>query len=165
MLFRSEEAVATRDPSRPVFGQPPAGDDAVDVRMVEKRLCPGVQDGQEADLSAKTLRVEGDLGQCLGGRGEEQGIGDAWVGTKDGMQDIGNGDDGVVVLDRKQISLTCLNPSKFGQALALGTASVPTGVVGDFLMRASIAVQEVTTEQGGSAAGDCRQGSPLLGGQ
>ena len=64
-----EEVPAGRDPAGVVEGEPPAGDDAVDVRMVEQLLGPGVQDGGEADR-----RAEASAGDCVErlGRGGEQ---------------------------------------------------------------------------------------------
>jgi hypothetical protein len=36
------------------------------MRMMLELLIPGVKDAEETDLSAKPLRVAGDLKQCLG---------------------------------------------------------------------------------------------------
>jgi hypothetical protein len=44
-----EEAGATRDPLRAVRREAPTGHDAVQMEMVDQRLSPGVQHGEDAD--------------------------------------------------------------------------------------------------------------------
>lgn len=68
---RQEEARATGDPALAVRSHPAAGYDAVQVRVVQQVLAPGVQDGDEADLGAQVSAIGGDGAQGLGG-GVEQ---------------------------------------------------------------------------------------------
>ena len=63
-----EEAWPAGDPARAVGDEAAAGDDAMQMRMMEQVLAPGVQHGEEADLGAQMLRIGGDGAQGLGGR-------------------------------------------------------------------------------------------------
>ena len=45
-----EEGIAGMDPADLIWGQTAGGDHAVDMRMKEQVLTPGMQDGEEADL-------------------------------------------------------------------------------------------------------------------
>lgn len=51
----NKEIFARGDPASLVGGDPAAGNNAVDVRVVMKRLSPGMEDGQEADFGAEML--------------------------------------------------------------------------------------------------------------
>ena len=53
--------VAAGNPGGSVGCQATARDDAVEMGMVHQGLAPGVQHGDEADISAEMLRVGGDL--------------------------------------------------------------------------------------------------------
>jgi hypothetical protein len=55
-----------RDPVHAVRGEPAAGDDAVQVRMEQQVLSPGVQDGREADLRAQVIGILRDRQQRAG---------------------------------------------------------------------------------------------------
>ena len=57
---RQEEARSARDPARPVRREAAAGDDAMEMRMMDQRLSPRVQDGEEADRGAQVRRIGGD---------------------------------------------------------------------------------------------------------
>ena len=52
--------------------QAAAGDDTVDVRMMGKRLPPGVKNGEKPDFGAEVFRVSGYGLKCGRGGGEQQ---------------------------------------------------------------------------------------------
>ena len=56
-----EEAWTTGNPARPIGGEPSAGDDAMDMRVMQQILSPGVQHGQKADLGPQMFRIGGNL--------------------------------------------------------------------------------------------------------
>ncbi len=58
---RQEESRPAGDPTRAIRSQATSRHDAMHMRMVLKVLTPGVEDGQEADLSPEVLGVGGDL--------------------------------------------------------------------------------------------------------
>lgn len=57
---RQEEARPTGDPSRPIRRQATTGNDTVQMGMMEERLSPGVEHGEEADCRAEVARIGGD---------------------------------------------------------------------------------------------------------
>ena len=57
---RQEEAGPAGEPARPVRRQAAAGNDHVDVWVMDQRRTPGVEDGCEADARAEMIRVGGD---------------------------------------------------------------------------------------------------------
>jgi hypothetical protein len=64
---RQEEPGRARVPA-PVPSQTSSRHDAVDVRMMDERLAPGMEDSEEPETSAEMLRVVGDLLKRLGHR-------------------------------------------------------------------------------------------------
>ena len=49
------------------------------MRMMPQSLAPGVQHGQETNLSAEVFRVCGNSAQGLGGGGEQQVVNDSLI--------------------------------------------------------------------------------------
>jgi DUF971 family protein len=54
------------------------------VRMMEKRLAPSVEDGEEAELGAEMLRIGGDCAQGLGDGVKEDVVDRSFVVMGDG---------------------------------------------------------------------------------
>jgi hypothetical protein len=65
-LDRQEELGLRSDPSRVIGSKTASGYHTVYMWMMLELLIPGVKNAEEADFSAKPLRVAGDLKQCLG---------------------------------------------------------------------------------------------------
>jgi hypothetical protein len=63
---RQEELWRRVDPSRVIRSETAGGYNTVYMRMMLELLVPGVEDAEETDLCAKTLRVAADLKKCLG---------------------------------------------------------------------------------------------------
>jgi len=70
------------------------------------------------------------------------------------VERIGNSEDDVVVLDRQQMLLLSFEPAALLAALAFGTVSVPTGVIGDLAVIAAVALVDVTAEGRSTAIED-----------
>ena len=66
--------------------------------MVDERLAPGVEDGEEADLGAEVAGVSGDRAQGVGDRPEEEAVNDGLVVGGDLGDGRGHGEDDVEVL-------------------------------------------------------------------
>jgi len=62
--YRHQVLVAAAHPSRTIFAEPATDDDAVQVRVEEELLGPGVQDGRETDPDAQP--AAGHLQERLG---------------------------------------------------------------------------------------------------
>src|ERR1700730_10152150 len=72
-FHRGEKSVPEANPVFAVKREPTAWDHAVDMRMMQKVLAPGMQHTQEADLGAEMFCVRRDL-QQRGGTGAEQQV-------------------------------------------------------------------------------------------
>ncbi len=64
-LHGQEVTLTSRDPAAAVVGQTASRHHAVQMRMEQQVLAPGVQDGRETDLGSQTLRI---------GRQRQQGL-------------------------------------------------------------------------------------------
>ena len=74
-----KEVLAATDPTRSVGAGAATGNNAVDVRMVQQVLAPGVQDREEADLGPQVFGVCGDGEECLRAGSEEDAVEDFLV--------------------------------------------------------------------------------------
>ena len=81
-LGRDQEGIARRMPLAAVIGDAAAGDQAVDMWMEDKLLCPGVQDGEHADGATDVARVTGEFDDGVRCRFHQQGIAVALVGAQ-----------------------------------------------------------------------------------
>ena len=104
--------------------------DAMDVRMMEQGLAPGMQHGDHAELGAEVAGVGGDHAQCLGRRSEQDGVDRRLVLEGDLRGCRRNGEDEVEVFHRQQFGLTGGEPLGAGLALALRAVLVAAGIVG-----------------------------------
>ena len=71
---RQEESGSAGNPAAAVAREPPTRDHAVQMRMMDERLAPGVEDGEEADLGAQVAGVGGYGAECLGDGPEEEPV-------------------------------------------------------------------------------------------
>ena len=116
--------------------------------MVHQRLAPGVQHGDEADISAEMLRVGGDglEGSC---GGSEQGAIDfALVLQCQRREFCRQGEDDVEIGDRQQILAAVFQPLRALLRLALGTVAIAAGVVRYAQLTAGIAGIDVAAKLG-----------------
>ena len=68
-----KEVGSAGDPAAAVGRQTAAGDDAVQVWMMEHGLAPSVKDGEEAEFGTKMFGIGGDRAQGFG-HGVEQDV-------------------------------------------------------------------------------------------
>jgi hypothetical protein len=126
-----EEVGAGGDPVGVPRVETPAGDNAVDMRVEQQQLRPGVEDRGDGDLGAQA--AEGNLLQGFGDRGEEQGVRRLGGGQEEGVQFGGDGEDDMEVRDGQEVPPLGVHPARGLQPLAFGAMPIPTGVVGDLL--------------------------------
>jgi hypothetical protein len=158
-----EEVVACRDPAIPFLRESARRDDTMDMRVEEEVLCPGVEDGGEADLGSQMFRIGRD-GPKSGRDGlEEEVVNDLLVVEGEGAEGVGKCEDDVEVRDRQEFAPPGLEPFGFGQGLTLGAVPVAAGVVGDHLVVAMVAPIEMSPQGGGPALLDSAHDLPLLG--
>ena len=70
---RKKEGIARMNPALVIWGQAAGRDHAVDMRVMQKVLAPGVKHTEETDLCAEMRRIGGGLQQG-GGAGAEQQV-------------------------------------------------------------------------------------------
>lgn len=149
-----EETGSAGDPTAAWWIETASGDDAMDVRMEEQSLGPGVQDAGESDRGTEIPGVACDVMQGLRDGGKEQAIATPGIGAEQRVKRVGHGEDDVVVLDRQQMFSLGFEPAELLAALAFGTVPVPAGVVGDLAVIAAVALLDVAAEGGGAAVED-----------
>ena len=139
--------------------------------MMDERLAPGVQNGEEADLGAEVAGVRGYGAERLGDGSEEETVDDGLVLGGDLGDRRGHGEDDVEVLGGQQVRPAPFEPRGAGQRLTGRTVAVATGVVPDAPMTALVTLLDVPAEGGGAALLDGRhhaavrrrEGGPDLG--
>ena len=90
---RQEESCSTLDPPQAVGRESSAGNDAMEVRMVEQVLSPGVKYGEESDFGTQVLRIGGDDAQCLGCGTEKEAVDNPFVVKGNGGDLFGQRED------------------------------------------------------------------------
>ena len=133
--------------------------------MVDERLAPGVEDGEEADLGAEVARVGGDRAERVGDGPEEQTVDDGLVLRGDLGDGRGHGEDDVEVLGGQQVRAAPFKPLGARQRLAGRTVAVAARVVPDAPMAAAVTLLDVTAERGGAALHDGRHHTTLRRGE
>src|SRR5271163_4711111 len=122
------------NPMRLVGGETTRRDQAVDVRMEEQVLAPGMQDADESNPRREPLRVGGDFLHRGGAAAEEQVVQQAGIALAERVQLVRQRKDHVEVADGQQFLLTSREPALPGLRLALHAVTVAAGVIRDRLM-------------------------------
>src|SRR5215471_13402096 len=144
---RQEEIAPAGDPPGAVGREPATSDDAMQMRMMEERLPPSVEHGQEAELGAEMLGIGGDYAQGLGGGAEEDAVDGCLVLMVDGGDRRRQCEDNVKVGRRQKLRLAIFQPLSAGQRLAFWAMSVAARIVRDALMTACFALLDVAAER------------------
>ena len=130
--------------------------------VVDQRLPPGMEHGEEAELRAQMLGIGGDDPKRLGDGPEEQPIDDRLVLQRDLRDRLREGKDDVEVLAVEEVRRAGLDPGGPGERLALGTVAIAAGVIPDPPMPAVVALFDMPAERGGATLFD-RGHHPALG--
>ena len=107
---REEEAGFAGNPPLAVRRQPPTGDDAMQMGMVQQVLPPGVEHGNEADLGAEVLGVGGDGAERLGRGAEEEVVDLALVLEGNRGDGGGEGEDHMEIPDGQKLRTAVFQP-------------------------------------------------------
>jgi hypothetical protein len=79
-----------------------------------------------------------------------------------GRDRLGDGKDDMEILHAvQQLGLPVFQPLRPGEGLTLGTVAISTGVVGDALMAAGVALLDMTAQGGGATQFDSAHGAQL----
>ena len=119
-----------------------------------ERLSPGMQDGQEAGLSAKMLGIGGDFEQRGGTGFEQQREEPPLVLPHQRDQRVRHAEDQVIVTHGQKFLLPPHEPPVAGVGLALRAVPVAAGVIGDGLMAATGALIAMSAQRSRAAACD-----------
>jgi hypothetical protein len=74
--YGEEESFSTGNPALFFRGQATAGNDTVDMGMIQEILSPGVDNSDEAEVCPETLWIPGQFQKGLGDRAKEEVIED-----------------------------------------------------------------------------------------
>jgi hypothetical protein len=149
-----EEAGPAGLPGASVVGQAAGGDDTVHVGMMDQSLAPGVEDDEEADLSAEVARVGGDLLKRAASRAQEKRVDEVGAVQGERCQALGQREDDVGVGHRQHLGLAGIEPAGLGAALTLRAVTVAARVVGDLAVPAGVTRVDVPAETSGAAGQD-----------
>ena len=131
------------------------------MRVLLQVLAPGVQHEQPADPRAQVLGVGGDRLQGLGRRVKQQPIQQLGVEQGQRRQFVREREDEMEVGDGQQLAAAVRIPLRLLAPLALRTVPVATGVVGDLLPAARVALLHVPAQGSRATRGQVGQGFRL----
>ena len=119
--------------------------------VVREILPPSVQDRSKAKLSAEIFFVGGEFPQGFSGSLEQQVIHQGLILIKDRAQLLRHSEHDMEIAGIEQILFLFLNPTLFGESLALRAVAVAAGVVGNLGNTAVGAGVDMRTQFGGTA--------------
>ncbi len=125
-----EEAVLALNPATVIEGQATGRNDAVDVRVKQQLLIPGVQHAEESNLRAEVFGIARHREQSLRGRAKQQIIDFTFVSQGERRKLVGQRENDMRVAGRQQFAAARGKPAIARIGLALGAVPV-AGANGD----------------------------------
>jgi hypothetical protein len=119
------------DPAGVIWGQTSGWDEAVDMRVSEQVLAPGMQDGEESDLGAQVLGIGGYLEKRFRTGAEQEVIEDLFILQHQLTELMRQGEDNVDIGDRQEFILASGDPVVASSALTLGTVPIAATIKRD----------------------------------
>ncbi len=159
---RQEESWSTSDPALAIGGESSTGNDAMNMRMVEQVLPPGVEYGEESDFGTQVLGIGGDGAQRLGCGTEKDAVEDPFVVEGDGGDLFGQRENNMEIGGVQELGSALVDPPRARKRLTPTAVAVSTGVVPDALVVAVVTLLHMATESGSPACSD-RVHDPALG--
>jgi hypothetical protein len=156
-----EEIRPAGHPSRAIRGNAATWNDAMQMRMANKSLAPGMEHSEESDLCAQMLGVSRNGAQGLGGGSEENVVDDLLVLQGNGGDGLRKSEDHMKILGVEKLGSPVFQPLGASQRLAFWTAAMTTAVVTDALVVTAIAALDMTAECCRSAQFDRTHDAPL----
>ena len=150
------------NPPLVVWGESACRDHAVDMRMQEQVLPPGVQDADETNLRTQSFGIGRHFEHGVRAGAEEQVIQNPGVAQTERVQLMRQGEYDVEVGNVEEFFFACGEPALASLRLTLRAVPVPAGVIRDGLMTALGALIDVAAQRRRAAAGDCPQHAQLL---
>ena len=160
-LDGKQEGSARRTPIVAVVGNAAPGDQAVDVRVVEQLLGPGVQDGEHADRRSDMASVAGEFDDAVRSGLHQEGVAVTLVGAQRVAEFLRHGHGDVEIARRQHLALASVEPSLGLSAMTFGATPVLAGMIREDLGVASVATPEPPSERLGAATLDVGDGAPM----
>jgi hypothetical protein len=140
------------DPMTMVRREPARGNHTVNVGMQEQVLTPGMQDGDDTDLSSQVFGIGCDFQQGLCAGGEPQIVKQTRVFQGEHIELVGHGEHDMEIAGSQEFALSGHPPALAGLCLALGAVPVSARVIGDGAITARQASMAMAAEGSGAAA-------------
>jgi len=134
-----KESVATMHPALAVGADATTRNHAVQVRMGEEVLSPGVQERETADLRTQVFWVLGNRPQGFGSGTKQHRVDGAAILKRQRSELVREREHDMEVLHIENLSLTGLKPSRSSRPLTLWTMPVATRTVHRHLVTALLA--------------------------
>jgi len=156
---REEEAAVTRiDPSRVIKGQTARGDDAMNMRVKEQVLSPGVKHTEKADFRTQVFGIPCDFQESGGTGSKQETVQELLIVEEQWAQCVGQSKDHMHVTNRQEFALARVQPLISSVVETLRAMAVAARVVRDGRnMTTATTTVAVTSECGCPATNDGRQ--------
>jgi hypothetical protein len=162
--FGEEELVAGGDPGALVGAEAAAGQQIMDVGMVDEGAGPGVEKTEQAQSGTQAFGVAAQILESLGAGGEEERVTQLGMGTDPAAQGIREGKGDQEIRDGQE-ELGLMSQPGLGVGLtALGAMAIVAGMVGVVVGVTVGAGEERASQSRGAAVEDGLQNLPLAGG-
>jgi hypothetical protein len=158
-----EEIRPARDPTRSIGRKTAAWNDAMQMRVMEEILPPGMQDGEKANLRTQVLGVSGNGAQRLAHRSEQNIVDELLILVGDRSDWLWDRKDDVEVADVEKLGSTVFQPFSASQRLALWAVAVSATIVTNALVVTVVTLLDVTTKRCRSTLLDRRHDATLCG--
>jgi hypothetical protein len=157
-----KEAAGRTDPSGVIWSQSAGSHDAVNMRVEQQSLIPGVQHAEEADLRSQMARIAGDLEQRLC-TGMEQEVKEDLLVLQDQWGEFAwQSEDSMHIARGQQFLFPRREPAQAGVALTPWTMPVTARVIRDGDMVAVGAAIAMTAQHRRATAQDGQQNPAVL---
>ena len=125
-----QEVVSARYPPTAIEGEHPGWNEAMDMKMIDQGLAPGMENGQQARLAFKApFRIGGKGQDRVPYRRKQKSQQLFFVGEDDRVESMGDGEHHMEIAARQEFRPSFFQPLFFGHDLAFWAVSVPAGVV------------------------------------
>ena len=148
-----------------VGGQPAGGDHEMDVRMIEQRPRPGVEDRDATRRHADIARVGGEGLERRRRTPHQRAIDDALMAERAGAQLLRERDGDQIVEPRQQPRAVSIEPPRGLVPATLGAMAVATRVIAIDGLPTRGALGDLPATGGRPARRQIAQGPPLTGQQ
>jgi hypothetical protein len=126
-----EESIPCTYPGFVVRRQTACRNHAVNMRMMEQVLSPGMKDAEKANLSSQVFRIGGNLQESCGAGSEQERVNQLLVMKRQRSNCVGNRKNQMHVGNGEEFPLAGRQPLLPGMVQTLRTMPVPAAVVRD----------------------------------